>query len=97
MNLHQEHHFEREICAHLAADGWLHAEGDAALFDRAHGLFLPDLLAWVQATQPESWQRLAKTHGAALVAGSALRNCVSASPTISNWRSTAERSKSSAM
>lgn len=66
MNLHQEHHFEREICAHLAAHGWLHDEGDAAMFDRAHGLFLPDLLAWVQATQPESWQRLAKTHGAAL-------------------------------
>ncbi|CAN7252299.1 DEAD/DEAH box helicase family protein [Pseudorhodoferax sp. LjRoot39] len=66
MNLHQEHHFEREICAHLAAHGWLHDEGDAALFDRTHGLFMPDLLAWVQATQPESWQRLAKTHGAAL-------------------------------
>lgn len=66
MNLHQEHHFEREICAHLAANGWLYAEGDAALFDRTHGLFLPDLLAWVQATQPDSWQRLTKTHGAAL-------------------------------
>ena len=66
MNLHQEHHFEREICAHLAANGWLYAEGDAAKFDRASGLFLPDLLAWVEATQPESWQRLSKTHGAAL-------------------------------
>jgi len=66
MNLHQEHHFEREICAHLAASGWLYAEGDAAKFDRASGLFLPDLLAWVEATQPESWQRLSKTHGAAL-------------------------------
>jgi type I restriction enzyme, R subunit len=61
MNLHQEHHFEREICAHLAAHGWLYAEGDAAKFDRASGLFLPDLLVWVEATQPESWQRLAKT------------------------------------
>ena len=66
MNLHQEHHFEREICAHLDAHGWLYAEGDAAKFDRASGLFLPDLLAWVEATQPESWQRLSKTHGAAL-------------------------------
>jgi type I restriction enzyme, R subunit len=66
MNLHQEHHFEREICAHLAAHGWLYAEGDAAKFDRASGLFLPDLLVWVEATQPESWQRLSKTHGAAL-------------------------------
>ncbi|MCD0418672.1 DEAD/DEAH box helicase family protein [Rubrivivax sp. JA1024] len=66
MNLHQEHHFEAEICQHLGAHGWLYAEGDAAHFDRAHGLFMPDLLAWVQATQPESWQRLNKTHGAAL-------------------------------
>ncbi|CAL92628.1 type I restriction endonuclease subunit R [Azoarcus olearius] len=66
MNLHQEHHFEAEICAHLAANGWLYAEGDAALFDRATGLFLPDLLAWVEETQPESFQRLTKTHGAAL-------------------------------
>ncbi|QOW21763.1 type I restriction endonuclease subunit R [Novilysobacter avium] len=63
MNLHQEHHFEREICAHLAANGWLHAEGDAAHYDRQHGLFLPDLLAWIEATQPDSWQRLLKTHG----------------------------------
>ncbi|TDN45067.1 type I restriction endonuclease subunit R [Azoarcus indigens] len=66
MSLHQEHHFEAEICAHLAANGWLYAEGDAALFDRAIGLFLPDLLAWVEETQPESFQRLTKTHGAAL-------------------------------
>lgn len=66
MDLHQEHHFEAEICAHLAANGWLYAEGDAAQFDRANGLFLPDLLAWVEETQPESFQRLTKTHGAAL-------------------------------
>ncbi|AOZ04706.1 type I restriction endonuclease subunit R [Cupriavidus malaysiensis] len=65
-NLHQEHHFEEEICQHLAKHGWLYAEGDAAQFDRANGLFRPDLLAWVEATQPESYQRLAKTHGAAL-------------------------------
>jgi type I restriction enzyme R subunit len=42
-NLHQEHHFEAEICQHLSATGWLYAEGDAASFDRANGLFLPDL------------------------------------------------------
>ena len=65
-NLHQEHHFETEICAHLAANGWLYEEGDAARFDRANGLFLPDLLAWIEATQSENWQRLTKTHGAAL-------------------------------
>lgn len=66
MNLHQEHHFEAEICQHLGANGWLYAEGDAALCDRIHGLFVPDLLAWVEATQPDSFQRLTKTHGAGL-------------------------------
>lgn len=65
-NLHQEHHFESEICQHLAANGWLYAEGDAAKFDRANGLFLPDLLSWIEATQPESFQRLSKSHGATL-------------------------------
>jgi type I restriction enzyme R subunit len=63
MNLHQEHHFEREICAHLAAQGWLYAEGDARHYDRANALFLPDLLAWLEETQPDSWQRLVTTHG----------------------------------
>lgn len=63
MNLHQEHHFEREICEHLAANGWLYADGDAAHYDRPSALYLPDLVAWVQAAQPESWEALAKTHG----------------------------------
>lgn len=65
MNLHREIHFESAICEHLAAHGWLYAEGDAERYDRTHGLFLPDLLAWIEATQAESWQRLTKTHGAA--------------------------------
>ncbi|WP_321927858.1 type I restriction endonuclease subunit R [Paraburkholderia guartelaensis] len=65
-NLHQEHHFEAAICQSLAANGWLYAEGDAAHYDRVSALFLPDLLAWVEATQPDTWQRLTKTHGPAL-------------------------------
>src|SRR5690606_13600701 len=63
MSLHREQHFEREICALMSGNGWLHADGDAAHYDRHHGLFLPDLLAWIEATQPDSWQRLLKTHG----------------------------------
>lgn len=66
MSLHKEVHFEAEICQHLGAHGWLYAEGDAALCDRVHGLFMPDLLAWVEATQPNSFQRLTKTHGTGL-------------------------------
>jgi type I restriction enzyme R subunit len=66
MNLHQERHFEAEICQHLANHGWLCADGDAALFDRTHGLFLADVLAWLEATQPAALERLTRTHGAAL-------------------------------
>ena len=68
MSLHREIHFESEICQHLAAHGWLYADGDAALFDRPHGLFVPDLMAWVEATQLEGFQRLTKTHGPSLPA-----------------------------
>ncbi|MDP2186122.1 MAG: type I restriction endonuclease [Xanthomonadales bacterium] len=63
MNLHKEVHFEDAICVHLAAHGWLYAEGDAEHYDHTHGLYMPDLLAWIEATQPDSWQRLTKTHG----------------------------------
>ncbi|WP_230370338.1 type I restriction endonuclease [Paludibacterium denitrificans] len=62
-NLHQEHHFETAICEALAAQGWLYAEGDATHYDRQNALFLPDLLAWIEETRADSYQRLAKTHG----------------------------------
>ena len=65
-SLHQEIHFESAICTHLRQHGWLYAEGDATHYDRQNALFLPDLLAWVETTQPESWQQLTQTHGANL-------------------------------
>jgi type I restriction enzyme R subunit len=65
MTLHRESHFETEICAALAARGWLYAEGDASLYDRARALFPADLLAWVQETQAKAWDVLVKNHGAA--------------------------------
>ena len=65
MNLHKEISFEVEVCGHLAAHGWLHAEGDAAGYDRARALYTADLLAWVQATQPQALSTLSKNHGAA--------------------------------
>ena len=82
--LHQEHHFESAICEHLGRHGWLYAEGDAALYDRHSALFLPDLLAWVEATQPESWQALAKTHGASLpkVLAERVRKCLNEHGTL---------------
>ena len=61
--LHREIHFETEICQHLGAHGWLHEDGAARDFDTARGLYLPDLLAWVEASQPEALQRLTQSHG----------------------------------
>lgn len=63
-DLHKEVVFENDICTHLAARGWLYAEGDAANYDRARALFPADVLAWVQATQPKAWETLTKNHGA---------------------------------
>jgi len=62
-SLHREIHFEAEICQHLGAHGWLNEDGAAREFDTARGLYLPDLRAWIEASQPEAWQRLCKTHG----------------------------------
>ncbi|MBI2382762.1 MAG: type I restriction endonuclease subunit R [Gammaproteobacteria bacterium] len=65
MGLHNEIEFENDICAHLAAHGWLYAEKDAAAYDRARALFPADVVAWVQASQPKAWEALSKSHGAA--------------------------------
>lgn len=83
-SLHKEHHFETAICEHLLANGWLHAEGDAVNYDRQNALFIPDLLAWVEATQQESWQRLHKTHGAAMSKNLAerIRKCLNERGTL---------------
>src|SRR5512139_983983 len=65
MSLHREIQFENDICAHLGANGWLYAEGDAQGYDGARALFPADVLAWVQATQPKAWETLSKNHGGA--------------------------------
>ena len=63
LSVHKEVNFETEICEHLAANGWLYNEGDAAKYDRACALFPEDVLAWAQATQPKSWDAIVKNHG----------------------------------
>ncbi len=62
--LHKEINFEVEICGHLAANGWLYSQVDAANYDRTRALFPADVLAWVQETQPQAWETLQKNHGA---------------------------------
>jgi len=62
MSLHKEIHFETEICEHLAGHGWLYSPDDTG-YDRAKALYPPDLIAWVQETQPQAWEILTKNHG----------------------------------
>jgi type I restriction enzyme R subunit len=64
VTIHKEATFENEICAHLAANGWLYAEGDAAHYDRARALYPDDAVAWVESAHPKDWAALVKTHGA---------------------------------
>ena len=64
MTIHKEATFENEICAHLAANGWLYAEGDAAQYDRARALYPDDAIAWVESAYPKDWAALVKAHGA---------------------------------
>ncbi len=64
VTLHREISFEVEICDHLAAHGWLYADGDATAYDRTHALFPDDVIAWVKTTQPTAWEALVKNHGA---------------------------------
>ncbi|PZR18338.1 MAG: type I restriction endonuclease subunit R [Archangium gephyra] len=63
MSLHREVNFEVELCAHLTSHGWLSDEGDAQRYDRSRALFGPDVVAWVQATQPKAWEALSKQNG----------------------------------
>ncbi len=63
MSLHKEIAFENDICAHLAAHGWLYDPHDAARYDRQRAIFPADLLAWVQETQPKAWEELIKNNG----------------------------------
>ena len=63
MSLHHEVAFEREICEHLGAHGWIYEEGSADAYDRQLALYPPDLIAWVQEAQPEAWEVLQKNHG----------------------------------
>jgi len=63
MTLHTEINFENDICEHLAADGWLYSEKDAADYDRELALFPADVVAWVKQSDPDAWQTLTKNHG----------------------------------
>jgi len=65
MSLHKEIEFENDICAHLAANGWIYESGADSAYDRRRALFPADLISWVQSSQPKAWEKLRKSHGVA--------------------------------
>mgnify|MGYP003352489309 CR=1 FL=1 len=56
MATHHEVEFEREICEHLAAHGWLYSENDEG-YDRQRALYRDDVFAWLADTQPEAYAK----------------------------------------
>lgn len=62
MGDHNEVVFEKEICEHLAAHGWLYSTNDAG-YDRERALFPEDLFAWLETTQPTAYEKALKASG----------------------------------
>lgn len=61
MGVEHEKAFEEEICAALHADGWFYtAEAERTGYDRKRALFVPDVLAWLQETQPDALAKVIK-------------------------------------
>lgn len=58
---HQEKHFETYVVSRLEAQGW--TIGSTLQYDTERALYADDLMAWLDATQPEKWAKLCKDHG----------------------------------
>jgi len=57
---HQEKHLEAYVVSRLKAQGW--QVGDTRNYDAGRALCPDDLIAWLEATQPETWARLQKNN-----------------------------------
>lgn len=58
---HHEKHFEAHIVQKLREQGWL--VGTSAGYDVEHALYPEDLVAWIQETQEDKWNRLVAANG----------------------------------
>jgi type I restriction enzyme R subunit len=88
MTIHREIHLEDEICADLAAAGWLFDPTDASRYDRTQALYLDDVIAWIKASQPKAWEAIDKSHGTAApkVIAERLRKALDAQGTLAVLR-----------
>lgn len=60
-NKAREKAFQDHIIEQLAASGWL--VGESSHYDKERALYPEDLIAFVQESQPEGWQKYCKTYG----------------------------------
>jgi type I restriction enzyme R subunit len=61
MAAHHEVHLESYIVQKLVGNGWV--EGSNSHYDPVRALYPEDVIAWVQATQPEVWAKLERLNG----------------------------------
>lgn len=59
MAIHNESEFERELCEHLKALGWLHSK-DSSRYDKELSIYPDDVLAWLEETQQGELQKIIK-------------------------------------
>lgn len=62
MAAHHEIHLETYVVNKLVENGWI--EGKASDYDQARALYPADVVAWVKATQPDTWEKLNRLNGA---------------------------------
>lgn len=61
MAAHHEVHLESYVVQKLIENGWV--EGSNSHFDQARALYSEDVIAWVKATQSETWAKLERLNG----------------------------------
>lgn len=61
MAAHHEIHLEAYIVQKLVDIGWV--EGQSRHYDPVRALYSEDVIAWIQATQPEAWDKLQRLNG----------------------------------
>lgn len=54
---HNERNFQDAIVQHLSSQGWLTSKGNAG-YDKERALYVPDLLAWLEETDPDNFHRI---------------------------------------
>ena len=58
---HYESHLEADIVQKLQAQGWV--VGQSKNYHTEYALYPEDLITWIQATQPEKWEKLQALNG----------------------------------